>query len=325
MHDKKDIPPKLAKRLLNWFVRDDLAEEVLGDLEERFNEDIKGKSLLQSKLNYWYQTINYLRPFAIRKSTSMNPMNYSMHRIHFKIFFRNVKRQKSTFLINIIGLSTGLACAMLIALWVFDELSVDKFHENEARLYQVVETPEIDGRRVQNPSTAGLVAETMAQEFPEIEKSTGVRETAEFLFSHEENQPEGPGTSYADPEFFDVFSFQPVEGDKRNILSNKNSVVLSEDMATRLLGSTDNANRQSSAALTETGRSRSREFWRNVPNNSTIQFDFVLPFELFKEMSPNTLNWDYNTTNVYLGIERRHQCCRIQFQDKGFYRHKDQG
>src|SRR5680860_542445 len=144
---------------------------------------------------------------------------------NIKLFFRNIKKNKSSFLINIIGLSTGIACVMLIALWVFDELSVDKFHENDAHLYQIVETPEIDGRRVQNPSTAGLMAESMAQEFPEIESSTSVRESDELLFSYEENNLKAKGL-FASPEFFDVFSFGLVQGNKGNILSNKNSVVI---------------------------------------------------------------------------------------------------
>ena len=61
-------PPKLATRLLDSFLRSDLAEEVQGDLEEKFHSDLKDKSVFKAKLNYWYQVLNYLRPFAIRKS-----------------------------------------------------------------------------------------------------------------------------------------------------------------------------------------------------------------------------------------------------------------
>ena len=91
-----------------------------------------------------------------------------------KIFFRNIKRQKSSFLINIVGLSTGLACVLLIALWVSDELGVDKFHENDSRLYQVIELAKTDGIILMNPATSGLLAEVIAQKFPEIEHETSV-------------------------------------------------------------------------------------------------------------------------------------------------------
>jgi ABC-type antimicrobial peptide transport system permease subunit len=209
---------------------------------------------------------------------------------------------------------------MLIALWVFDELNVDKFHENEARLYQVVETPKIDGRRVQNPSTAGLMAETMAQEFPEIETSTSVRESDELLFSSEENNIKAQGL-FTSPAFFDVFSFQLVQGDKRNLLSNKNSVVLSEDLATRLFGSTDNVIGKTvkiygNRPFTVSG------ILGKVPNNSSIQFDFVLPFEFLKEISPNTSNWDYNTTKVYLVLKEGTNVAEFNSKIKDFIRTK---
>jgi ABC-type antimicrobial peptide transport system permease subunit len=235
---------------------------------------------------------------------------------NLKLFFRNIKRNKSTFFINITGLSTGIACVMLIALWVFDELSMDKFHDNGQRLYQVVETPEIDGRRVQNPNTAGLMAETMAIEFPEIESSTSVRESGEFLFSYEENNLKARGL-FTSPDFFDVFSFQIVQGDKRYILADKNSVVITEDLATRLLGSIDNAIGKTIKLNGE------RQFTvsgilGNVPNNSSLQFDFVLPFEFFKEISPNTLNWDFNTTQVYLVLKEGTNVADFNSKIKGF-------
>ena len=224
-----------------------------------------------------------------------------MIRHNLLIFLRNIKKNKSTFLINIIGLSTGLACVMLIALWVLDELGVDKFHKNESRLYQVIETPEIDGRRVQNPITAGLLSETMAQEFPEIKNSTSVRESKELLFSYEENNFKVKGL-FTGTEFFEVFSFQLVQGDKRNILSNKNSVVLSEDLATKLFGGMVNIIGKTVMLNGKTPFTISG-IVENVPKNSSIQFEFILPFEFFKEISPNALNWDYNTANVYLVLK----------------------
>ena len=72
------IPPHLATRFLTWFVRDDLAEEVLGDLDEKFLLMAEEKSLFLARLDYWYEVVNYLRPFAIRKSKSkyLNPTIY---------------------------------------------------------------------------------------------------------------------------------------------------------------------------------------------------------------------------------------------------------
>ncbi len=239
-----------------------------------------------------------------------------MLRHNLLLFFRNMRKNKSTFLINIIGLSTGIACVMLIALWVFDELSVDKFHKNQERLYQVVETPEIDGRRIQNPSTVGLLSEAMVQEFPEIESGTSVRGSVEFLFSHEEKNLKAKGL-FASPEFFDVFSFELSQGHKRNVLSSKSSVLLSEDLATKLLGDTHNAigkivRFNGERPFTVSG------IMRNVPSNSSLQFDFVLPFEFLKEISPRISNWDYNTTNVYLVLNEGTNVEEFNSKIKGY-------
>jgi putative ABC transport system permease protein len=90
------------------------------------------------------------------------------------ILFRNFKRFKSTFFINLIGLSTGLACTLLIYLWVNDELNVDKFHEKDNRLFQVMENAkEADGIKTK-PSTPDLLGETMIKEIPEIEYAVSV-------------------------------------------------------------------------------------------------------------------------------------------------------
>src|SRR3970282_2970954 len=86
-------PPKLAQKLLVSFLRDDLVEEVCGDLEEKFCSTAKNRSLIRAKLNYWYQVLNYLRPFALRKSTYHITHN-AMFQNYFKIGWRNLLKQK---------------------------------------------------------------------------------------------------------------------------------------------------------------------------------------------------------------------------------------
>ncbi|WP_422082905.1 ABC transporter permease [Ulvibacterium sp.] len=226
-----------------------------------------------------------------------------MLRHHLKLFFRNIKKNKSTFSINIIGLSTGLACVLLIALWVFDELGVDKFHANDARLYQVVETPQIDGRTLQNPSTAGLLAETLAQEFPEIEYSTGVRETGEMMLFREKTHFKAQGL-FAHPEFFNVFSFPLLHGNSATIFGDKNTIVISEDLAKRFFGQADNVIGET-LKLGENTLFTVSGVLENIPTNSSIQFDFVIPFAFFKETSsPNAMDWNYNLVQVYLVLKK---------------------
>jgi hypothetical protein len=214
------------------------------------------------------------------------------------IFYRKIFRYKNTFLINITGLSTGLVCALLITLWVVDELSTDKFHANDSNLFQVIEYSETDGTILAIPRTAGLTADNLIREFPEIQYSTSVRETNEINLTFENTYLKAIGL-YAGEEFFEVFSFPLLEGDKNTILRNKNSIVLSKDVAIMLFGSF------SAAAGKTITLGKNKPFVvsgvsDNVPSSSSIQIDFVISFEFFKDINPKTLNWSYNTANTYL-------------------------
>src|SRR6187455_850718 len=133
MSDRKSenariVPPKLAGKLLESFLRDDLAEEVKGDLEEKFYGTCKTRNAFWAKANYWYQVVQYMRPFAIRKSVSRYSNNLIMFQHYSKIAWRNMRRDKTHFLINTSGLALSMFCAMLVILWVSDELSYEKFY-----------------------------------------------------------------------------------------------------------------------------------------------------------------------------------------------------
>ena len=119
------------------FLRDDLAEEVRGDLEEKFLVTLKNKSRLRAQLNYWYQVLNYLRPFAIRKTKNIYINDYAMFQSYFKIGWRNMRRNVGYTSINVGGLAVGMAVAILNGLWIWDELSFNKYYENYDRIAQL--------------------------------------------------------------------------------------------------------------------------------------------------------------------------------------------
>lgn len=139
------VPPKRAEKLLLFFLKHDLAEEVLGDLEEKFYATLDKKSPQVARLNYWYQTFNYFRPFALKNISPINSNYYDMHRHYFKIGFRNLLRNKSYALINIGGLAVGMAVAMLIGLWIHDELSFNKYNGSYGRIAQVMQHQSSNG------------------------------------------------------------------------------------------------------------------------------------------------------------------------------------
>src|SRR6185436_7115715 len=109
-------PPKLAQQLLLRFLRNDLAEEVQGDLEEKFCRNLKSKSRLRANVNYWFQVMNYLRPFAFKKIKPSQTIYFMMYGNYFKTALRNTMNNKVYSLLNVAGLSIGMTVTILIGL-----------------------------------------------------------------------------------------------------------------------------------------------------------------------------------------------------------------
>src|SRR5688572_21527051 len=126
MSNVKPQPPRIVQRLLLRVLRADLAEEVLGDLEEKFLAMAGKHPLWRARLNYIYQALHYIRPFALRKKNSVSLNHITMFRSYVKIGWRNLLRQKMFSAIKIGGFAIGIAACLLIALYVRQELTYDR-------------------------------------------------------------------------------------------------------------------------------------------------------------------------------------------------------
>ena len=324
------LPPKLAQRFLRWFLRDDLAEEVHGDLQEQFDEKVSGTSLMRAKLNYWYQVFNYLRPFAMKKSKSTytNPNHMAMFKHNFIITFRNFRRNKTTFLINLIGLSTGLACTLLIYFWVNDELQVDKFNQKDSQLYQVMKNYTESGKIDTGEDTPGLLAKTLKEEMPEVENAVSVFPPADYTFKgilSVNDEHVKARSKFAGKEFFNIFSYKLQQGNKDRVLADPNSVVISEELARNLFHTTDNVVGKS---VEWSGERNRGEFliagiFKSPPANATIQFDIVFNYDLLLEKFPGFLKWQSNGPSTYVLLRKNIAADRFNNKIMNFVKSKD--
>lgn len=226
-----------------------------------------------------------------------------MFRQNLLIIYRSFKRFRSTFIINLLGLSTGLASALLIYLWVNDELRMDKFHEKDRRLYQVMEShKQADGWNTMI-ETSGAAADALAAEMPEVEYAAALAPPIwpgfdRFVLSTGDRNIRATG-QYAGKEYFNIFSYKLTEGHADQVLADKNSIVISEDIAMKLF------NRKHNVVGKTIGFQHEREFivsgvFENIPAASSTQFDFVLSFETFQEMKPWAGEWNSSGPHVYL-------------------------
>ncbi|NLR68193.1 FtsX-like permease family protein [Chitinophaga varians] len=207
---------------------------------------------------------------------------------YLTVAWRNLLKHRLFTLLNLTGLSTGLACTLLICLWITDEWRMDRFHENGPRLYTVMESkPHAKGLLTTMESPAQL-ADVLKQEMPEVEASVVSTPRGWFpgftvTAAGKHLKSEG---LFAGKDFFDIFSYPLLMGDKKQVLADNNGIVISESMALRLFGTVNNI----------TGRQLDWQVdvfkrpavvagvFKDVPGISSLQFDFILPFSAFKSL-----------------------------------------
>lgn len=298
----KISPPAVARWLLFRFLRDDLAEEVEGDLEEKFYQEAKRKSVFKAKLNYWYQVFHYLRPFALRKKSS-NIIHYDMYQNYFKISWRSLVRQKMYSGIKIGGLALGIAATFLISLYIADEISYDKHFAKGERIYRLVAQWELDDGHVERgddfpaPAAAALEAD-----FPEVEK-TG-RYLASSLFGADENEIRRTdrtenihetGFAFFDQKLLEILDPSIVEGSLEHALKDPNSIVITRRKAEKYFPGEDAVGK---ALIINNDDKRIYTVGaviENFPANSHLQFDFLMTLSGV-EFWPGEQTW-WNASN----------------------------
>ncbi|MEQ8685308.1 MAG: FtsX-like permease family protein [Imperialibacter sp.] len=292
MKKRPHIPPPLAERLLQRALRSDLAEEVLGDLEEKFYATVEKKSARRAKLNYWYQAMNYLRPFAIRKSRLKNSNYTAMFQHNLTLTFRNFQKHKSQFLINLAGLSTGLTCVLFIYLWVTDEVSTDHFHKKGDRLYQIMSN-HTDASGVSTwKGVPGLLLEEIQATIPEAESTTAFTDPHEYTLSVGDVYFKANGR-FASQDFFDVFSYQLAEGNGKTALADKSGILISRSLAQRVFKTTDAIGRQ--IVWHSWGNTKTVQvagILEDIPSSSSEKFDFIMSWNYFHDDLVSYKQWN---------------------------------
>lgn len=226
-----------------------------------------------------------------------------MFKHNILISYRSFLRFKSTFLINLIGLASGLACTLFIYLWVTDELNIDKFHEHGDRLYQVLQHDHWGDQVRTITYTPRLLAQSFEEDFPEVEMALTVNEDwadqpgyisfDEVTFTAEDN--------HIDKNFFKVFSYKLLIGDVDNPLPNTKSVLLSNKLAQKLFDSPEDAIGQTIEwHQEEMSGLYSVSGIFEEPKHSSRHFEMLFPMELLEERHDDYNEWASNNNATFL-------------------------
>jgi putative ABC transport system permease protein len=309
VNNRSNTPPKLATKFLHWFLRRDLAEDVSGDLTERFNIYSVDKSLFHAKLDYWYQVLAYLRPFAIRKLSHANQNYIPMLQSYFITSVRAMKKNKLHAAINILGLSIGMAVAMIIGLWIKDEITYEKHFDKYERI----------GRVLQHVTNNGEVGTWWSVPMPlseELRKNYGgnfshvvlCTSADDNVISYQDKNLTQTGI-FAEPDFAELFSLQMIRGSRKG-LSDPSSILISESVAKTYFGDIDPLGKLMS--LNKDMTVHVAGVYKNIPANSELSdVHFVAPWQLLYNHTPWLRQmhdpWRPNPFTLYVGIADGHR------------------
>ena len=317
-------PPKYALRFLRWFCREDFIDEIEGDLIEIFEHQYK-ETPRGANWTFIWQVLLHFRPDFI-KSFRDHPLIYpGMLKHNLLITYRGFMRHKSSFLINLLGLSTGLACVFIIYLWVADELSIDKFHKNDRQLYQVMQNRKIPQGIITRTLTPTPLTPALTEEIPEV--------AAAISISADEERPRGILSTdgkeivadgiYTTKNYFQAFSYDLRHGKPEQVLADKNNIVLSQALALKLFPSTTDI-------IGKSIEWRDRVFqvsgiFSGPPPNSTKQFDFVLNMDVMLERDEYAGMWNGDYAETYVILKEGTDVDQFNEQIGPFLKSKDPG
>ncbi|MEO6000553.1 MAG: ABC transporter permease, partial [Chitinophagaceae bacterium] len=237
-----------------------------------------------------------------------------MIRNFFKVAYRNLLRNKGFSTLNIIGLAVGMAAAILILLWIQNECSYDEFHANKDRIYEVWNRVPIDGKLSSWNTVPALTARALEKDLPEVERAVRVNSNNNFLFSLGDKKIMKSGRM-VDTGFLQMFSFPMQKGNPLTALTDRHSVVLTEETAKSLFGNED--------AMGKIIKIENRDIFtvsgilKDLPDNTRFQFEFLLSWSYLTYGEGKDFGWNDNSTPTYVMLKPNANYASIAPKIKG--------
>ena len=298
-------PPRWATRLLYWFCAPHRVEEMAGDLDELFRQRIGSVGLREARWRYGQDVLSLMRPSFInrQKLNYPKPTNTTMFRNYLKIALRNLTRNKGYSTINIGGLAVGMAVAMLIGLWVFDELSFDKYFQHYGRIAKVMQSATINGDFGAGEYMPLPLANTLKTDFSDDFDHVVLSSwTREHILAYDDRKMTKTG-NFLSPEAPDMFSLNMLKGTRAG-LKDPSSILLSESVAEVLFGQADPLGKivkiDNKMDVKVTG------VYEDLPYNTEFrEMTFIAPWDLYLSSEPwirENGGWDNNSFQILAQI-----------------------
>jgi putative ABC transport system permease protein len=242
-----------------------------------------------------------------------------MIRNYLKIALRNLWKNKTFSLINILGLALGMACSLLIMLWVKSEIGMDKFHKNDDRLYRVMENQRGTDVIKTTNSTPGILAESIIKDIPEIEMASQMLAEQNTLFTVENTFDKERGR-FVQVDFLQMFSFELENGNAKTALKSFDGVVISKKLAEKYFKGQDPIGKaikiDNAESVIVTG------VLKEIPKESSLKFDFLMNYDSWLKKNKWAADWGNHGPKCYVLLAKNASIDKVNAKIKNYIKTK---
>lgn len=309
-------PPTWPLKLLRFFLKKEFIEEIEGDMEELFYENVKAESITKAKWRYTWDAIKLLRPSLMRNWKWFGNFNHlPMLQNYFKTSSRSLLRNPLNSFINVFGLSLAIGFCILGYAFARWTINTDQFHENKNSIYLITYKAQRNAGLQEYGKTPRSLGELMQQDFPQVKRMCRVEDEAvvvkyQDLVFHER-------VRYADPSFLEMFTF-PMKWGSAASLKDVNSIILNEEMAQKYFGE---SNPIGETILLNFGSSKSKAFKvsgvaKKFPDAHTIDFNFLIHFDNLRTLQNNYRidDWSKAVNATFVQVEEAGDIAAMQLR-----------
>jgi putative ABC transport system permease protein len=300
-------PPKWPDRFLEWYCNPLLLDEIQGDAYELYNRTLKTRSRTIANIQFAWNVLRFFRWSTIKRKRSQPTGRFMMYSNYFNVFKRGLIKNSGYSFLNIFGLAIGIACFLLISMYIRDEYSFDRMHSKADRIYRIHEIMQSNGVGERSASQPFPVAEALVNDHgSQILKAVRFFnfQAPTLALATVDNKKEFNESKIflTDSTFFDVFDFPLIEGNAKTALNTTHTIVLTKSMAKKYFENEEAVGKylkfQGTMNLLVTG------VMEDIPVNTHFQFDGLISLHTFDQFYnprvPETWHWFWNPCWTYL-------------------------
>jgi len=316
MDSKNKSLPEFSAWLLERLINREVRYSALGDFAEIYAEIRANQGLWPARIWLGKQIFRSV-PSFLADSFYWSGI---MLKNYFKTAFRNLKRQKIYSFINITGLSLGLACCILITLYIHFELSYDSFHDKADNIYRIIEIETESGRKQFSAATPAPLAFSLSEEFPDIARAVRIFHPSwieKWKISHEERTFFEEDVFFADDSILEVFSFPLIQGQPEDALQEPHSMIITNEIAQKYFG---HSNPLGMVLSVHGVQIKITGITQDVPPNSHFRFKFLVSFATLESPGFRNVVYDmldnWRSHNFYSYLLLREGASSVELQKK---------